>query len=156
MSLNFVSIFLGRHHLQEKLFNTRYLNLERSHPEWDSERLFVETALMVSPVVNQDGSKNIPRHSTGGAVDIYLVDENFHPLEMGILVENWMTDIDGSLSRSDCNSISAEARHNRSIMAQAMKKVGFENYFAEYWHWSYGDRYWAFMQGHSAAFYSSI
>jgi D-alanyl-D-alanine dipeptidase len=30
------------------------------------------------------------------------------------------------------------------------------NYPTEWWHWSHGDRYWAFVTGADAAFYGEI
>jgi len=34
-----------------------------------------------------------------------------------------------------------------------MAAAGFVNYPSEWWHWSYGDRYWAFTTGPSHARY---
>ena len=34
-----------------------------------------------------------------------------------------------------------------------MTATGFVNYPSEWWHWSYGDRYWAFIAGPSHARY---
>ena len=31
-------------------------------------------------------------------------------------------------------------------MSRALSTAGFVNYPTEYWHWSYGDRYWAFAK----------
>jgi zinc D-Ala-D-Ala dipeptidase len=48
------------------------------------------------------------------------------------------------------------ARRHRDILASAMDTAGFVNYPAEWWHWSYGDRYWAFQTGRSTALYGSL
>jgi D-alanyl-D-alanine dipeptidase len=38
----------------------------------------------------------------------------------------------------------AAGRHaNRTILAAATRAADFVNYPLEWWHWSYGDRYWA-------------
>lgn len=37
------------------------------------------------------------------------------------------------------------AKANREILIQCLEKVGFVNYPTEWWHWSYGDCYWAFL-----------
>ena len=34
--------------------------------------------------------------------------------------------------------------------------AGFVNYPTEWWHWSFGDRYWAFVTGHGAARYGQV
>jgi D-alanyl-D-alanine dipeptidase len=49
--------------------------------------------------------------------------------------------------------IDAEARTNRNTLIAAMTATGFVNYPSEWWHWSYGDRYWAFVTGPNHARY---
>ena len=46
-----------------------------------------------------------------------------------------------------------EAQKNRKIMSEVLTKVGFVNYPTEYWHWSYGDRYWAYHKQQPFALY---
>ena len=41
-------------------------------------------------------------------------------------------------------------------MSHALVNVGFVNYPTEYWHWSYGDKYWAFIKKQPFAIYDSI
>ena len=53
-------------------------------------------------------------------------------------------------------NISNEARHHRKILAAALAEAGLVNYPTAWWHWSYGDRYWAFTTGHSAAIYGPV
>jgi len=142
--------------LQEKLFNERYQILASEHPHWSKENIFIETTRMVAPVTNFDGSRNIPPHATGAAIDLYLVDENGEIVDMGIKVDDWLKDVDGSLSQTDSVKISQEARKNRVIMSQALAQVGFVNCPTEYWHWSYGDRYWAYHKNSVPAFYGII
>jgi zinc D-Ala-D-Ala dipeptidase len=142
--------------LQEMLFDNRFEKVHTLHPNWTQEEIFQETTKLVSPVTNQDGTKNIPPHSTGGAIDIYLMNEAGQPIEMGIHPKDWMQDMDGSLSLTNSQKISVEAQHHRQVMRNALTPVGFVNYPTEYWHWSYGDRYWAYHQGQSAAIYGAI
>lgn len=142
--------------LQEKLFNERYNLLQHVHQNWDDERLFQETTKLVSPVINFDGSRNIPPHSTGAAIDVYLVDDQNRIIEMGIKVADWIKDIDGSISQTDSSKISNDAKEHRLIMSNALRDVGFINYPGEYWHWSYGDRYWAYHVGEEFAVYDTI
>jgi zinc D-Ala-D-Ala dipeptidase len=142
--------------LQEQLFNDRYTILKGLYAAWGHEQLFLETIKMVSPVVNLDGSRNIPPHSTGGAVDLYLVDHQGNIVDMGIKAADWILDVDGSISQTDSAKISKEAIKYRLIMNQALEGVGFVNYPGEYWHWSYGDRYWAYGSGQECAIYGAV
>lgn len=142
--------------LQKKLFDDRYSLLKQENPNWDHQQLFAESTKMVSPVINFDGSRNIPPHSTGAPIDVYLIDINNTIVDMGLKVADWMQDIDGSISRTDSSKISDIAHHNREIMASALTKVGFVNYPGEYWHWSYGDKFWAYYVGEKEAIYGTV
>lgn len=57
---------------------------------------------------------------------------------------------------TNSSNISKTARQNRQLMIEVLEKEGFVNYPAEWWHWSYGDRYWAFVKKEPFAFYESI
>lgn len=142
--------------LQKTLFDHRYQKIKTLHPEWPHEEIFHETTRLVSPVINLDGSDNVPPHSTGGAFDVYLIDEQGLPVDMGIHPKDWMQDDDGSLSLTASQDISEEAKENRSIMCEVLAAVGFVNYPTEYWHWSYGDRYWAYYLKEPHALYGTI
>lgn len=141
--------------LQESLFNHRHALMQRLHPSWNNTQLFNETIRLVSPVRNLDGSENIPPHATGAAVDVYLVSENGTALDLGMHPADWQTE-DPDISMTYSNRLSKTARKNREILIDAMQKAGFVNYPTEFWHWSYGDRYWAYVSHHSTAYYGLI
>lgn len=141
--------------LQEVLFDNRFTKVKKLHSDWGQDELFNETTRLVSPIINQDGSKNIPPHSTGGAIDVYLINDKGESVDMGIHPKDWMLDNDGSISIPTSHSISAEAKKNRKIMSEALLKAGFVNLSTEYWHWSYGDRYWAYHKHEPHAIYGS-
>jgi D-alanyl-D-alanine dipeptidase len=42
-------------------------------------------------------------------------------------------------------NIANEARSLRHILSTALTDAGLINYATEWWHWSYGDRYWALV-----------
>ena len=141
--------------LQAMLFGRQYNAIKTRHAGWSSTDIFKETTRLVSPVTNLDGSHNIPPHSTGAAIDVYLIDDQGKPLDMGIHPKDWMQDNDGVLSLTDSTRISPVAQANRNMMNHALRVVGFVNYPTEFWHWSYGDRYWAFVKQKPFAIYGS-
>ena len=141
--------------LQKMIFEKQFSNVKKRHPDWSPHELFIETTKLVSPVVNPDQSHNIPPHSTGSAIDVYLINDANTPVDMGIHPKDWMQDADGVLSLSSSEHISKEAKKNRQIMSEALSYVGFVNYPTEYWHWSYGDRYWAYIKRQPHAIYGS-
>ena len=140
--------------LQKMLFDNRFKTIKNLNPDWSQDQIFIETTKLIAPVINQDNTMNIPPHSTGGAIDIYLIDERGKPLDMGIHPKDWMND-DSTISLTASQLITAEAKNNREIMSKALISVGFVNYPTEYWHWSYGDRYWAYHKNQSHAIYGS-
>jgi len=116
--------------------------------EHDKESAYQETAKHVSPFID-----NIPTHATGASIDIALFEitkDGEKLLEMGkfdfILGEN-----DQQETFSE-NTTPIE-RKNRLILLEAATKAGFVNYGYEWWHYSYGDKAWAFVKGKKEAIY---
>lgn len=141
--------------LQKMLFDKQYDNVKARHPKWNEHDIFMETTKLVSPVINLDNTSNIPPHSTGAAIDVYLINDQGQAFDMGIHPKDWMLDNDGQLSETNSSIISDSAKQNRRIMNQALNAAGFVNYPTEYWHWSYGDRYWAYVENHHYAIYGN-
>jgi len=139
--------------LQKKLYDERYRKIKQQYPQWSERQVFNETTKLISPIINFDGSENVPPHATGGAIDVYLINDQGQALDMGIHPADWMTDKEGVLSLTLSPLISAEAVSNRTLMGNVLSKVGFVNYPTEYWHWSYGDRYWAYFKAKTHACY---
>lgn len=142
--------------LQQKIFQDRYNDLRKANPKMTHEQIFTESTKFVSPVINLDGSKNIPPHSTGAAIDVYLIDQTGKVVDMGIHLDDTYKDLDGIYCKTDSNAISEQAKEYRKIMNKALQAVGFVNYPTEYWHWSYGDRYWAHQTHQKQAVYGSV
>ena len=97
----------------------------------------------------------VAAHPSGAAVDVTLVDGRGRRADMG-------TPIDATPEESagrcyfDAPSIGAAARANRDLLATCLRAAGFVNYPTEWWHWSCGDRYWAFVTGAPAAVYGPV
>lgn len=142
--------------LQEFLFKKMYKNNQNSFAHMNEKELFFETTKLVSPIRAFDGTANIPPHSTGGAVDVYLIGSDEKLLDMGMPLDQWSHDEGARLSQTDSEWISDEARNNRLIMKSALSAVGCINYPTEYWHWSYGDRYWAYMTQAPQAIFGAL
>jgi D-alanyl-D-alanine dipeptidase len=94
----------------------------------------------------------VAAHPSGAAVDVTLVDPGGRPLDMGTAIDATPEDSDGACYL-DAPGISPLARANRRLLAASLRTAGFVNYPTEWWHWSHGDRYWAFVTGAGAAFY---
>ncbi|MFC7374674.1 MULTISPECIES: dipeptidase [unclassified Brachybacterium] len=55
---------------------------------------------------------------------------------------------------TDSGNITAKARWWRDTLGTALTRAGLVNYRPEWWHWSFGDRYWAAVTGAESAIYS--
>jgi len=131
--------------VQKKIFEEQLDFLKSKQPNWDKTRLYQEVALFVAPW------DNVPPHSTGGAVDLTLVNEQGQELDMGTNLNNGYN----KTCFTDAK-IPPKAKLNREIMIKALEKEDFVNYPAEWWHWSYGDRYWAFAKHNPCSIYGSV
>ncbi len=113
--------------------------LRRRYPQWPAERLHRETTKFVSPV-------EVAPHSTGGAVDLTLCDADGVELDMGTAVDA-TPEASANACFTAARDIPEPARRNRRILVDALAGAGLVNYPTEWWHWSYGDRYWALLTG---------
>ncbi|MEH2435749.1 MAG: M15 family metallopeptidase [Nostoc sp.] len=93
--------------------------------------------------------KTPPPHSTGGAVDVTLVDDAGKIINMG-------SPIDEMSERSHpdyyANSDRPEAQKyhaHRQLLQDVMLKVGFQRNPREWWHFSIGDQMWAWLNNQS-------
>lgn len=69
------------------------------------------------------------RHNRGAAVDLTLVDGNGNELEMPTGFDDF-----SERAHRNYNGGSAQARRNRQILEEAMKKQGFIPLLTEWWH----------------------
>ncbi|MGN9840850.1 M15 family metallopeptidase [Nonomuraea sp. H19] len=131
--------------LQERYFAESCAGLHAAHPEWDEDRAWREAAKYVSP-------PEVAPHVTGGAVDLTLCTDDGVEIPMGTQVNATPPESDEACYTAFAGT-SEEARRNRRALGSAMTSGGFVNYPTEWWHWSYGDRYWAFTTGARYAIY---
>jgi zinc D-Ala-D-Ala dipeptidase len=94
-------------------------------------------------------------HCAGAAVDLTLVGTDGGELDMGGAVNAHRTGDERSCPL-DAPGLTGAARRNQALLARAMRGAGFVNYPTEWWHWSYGDRYWALLTGSGSAPYGPM
>ena len=129
---------------QQQIYDGYRAELERLHPGISDHDVHVLASRFVSPV-------EVAPHVAGAAVDLTLVGAH-GPLDLG-------TPIDATPEQSNnacffaATNITRESRTNRALLADVLSAAGLVNYPTEWWHWSYGDRYWAHLENHPAALY---
>ncbi|MCL6733575.1 M15 family metallopeptidase [Streptomyces neyagawaensis] len=131
--------------LQIEYFEAYAAELRLANPDWPEEYLREQTSRSLSP-------PEIGPHVAGAAVDLTLCTATGEELDMGTAVDASPEESDDACY-TDAPHISEAARGNRRILSAALTTAGLVNYPTEWWHWSYGDRYWALMTGAPGALY---
>lgn len=142
--------------VQASLFK-RMLGKNRDlHPQW-SEADLVKLAEQYAAYPSEDEEAPYP-HSTGGALDITIMDNAGNLLEMGAGFDELSPQTATRfyeerleqgypLSRSEQQALS-----NRRMLFHALHAVGFTNYHGEWWHFDFGNQLWAVQKGTTARY----
>ena len=118
-----------------------------AHPAADAALRRRLTSRFVSPI-------EVAPHVAGAAVDVTLVDRLGRPLDLGTPIDA-TPEASGGACFTDA-PVGPAAREERRLLGEAMRGAGFVNYPTEWWHWSHGDRYWAWTVHAAAAVYGPI
>lgn len=89
-------------------------------------------------------------HPTGGAVDITIIDKKRNPLDFGSKMYDYTT----NACYTYFPTLSRKAKENRMVLRNVMTTTGFAPFDGEWWHFSYGDREWAFYYEKPNAIYA--
>jgi len=119
-----------------------------AHPGISAADLHRLVSRFVAPV-------EVAPHVAGAAVDLTLVDVCGDALDLGSPIDATPEQSDGACFFA-ADGISPDARAHRRLLAAVLGPVGLVNYPTEWWHWSYGDQYWALAADAPAALYGSL
>ncbi|MGH3398070.1 MAG: M15 family metallopeptidase [Streptosporangiaceae bacterium] len=142
-SITTLAIDHSRAGVQQHLWEASLARLRATRPGLSSGQLERESTRFTAP------PGIAPPHSTGGAVDIDLLCHD------GAVDMGWGFGQPGEGSRPAA-PLTAAARRHRGLLGDVMTAAGLINYPAEWWHWSYGDRYRAFQTGHATTRYGPL
>ncbi len=131
--------------LQQHYFDEYRTQVATAHPDWGPELVDAEASKHVSPPA-------VAPHPCGAAVDLTLV-RNGTELDLGTRV-NATPQESANACFTAASNISETARARRQLLGHALSRAGLVNYPPEWWHWSYGDRYWAATTGAPEAIYT--
>ncbi|MBI4122122.1 MAG: hypothetical protein HY461_02215 [Parcubacteria group bacterium] len=93
-----------------------------------------------------------PPHSTGGAIDCTIADmATGEERDMGTPL-----DTISDLAYTFTEKITPQQMRNRQELFSVMIAAGFANLATEWWHFSFGDQYWAIFYGQTCARYRSL
>ncbi|MGW1721301.1 M15 family metallopeptidase [Streptomyces sp. NPDC002306] len=131
--------------LQRDYFAQYADELRAAHPRWTAEQVRSAASRYVSP-------PEIGPHTAGAAVDLTLADADGREVDLGTAM-NASPEQSAGACYTGADNITDEARAHRAVLGTALGAAGLVNYPTEWWHWSYGDRYWALETGAPAALY---
>lgn len=127
--------------LQEELYEVysgniiKIFGLEESAEE---ERRAMIQRFVSEPIGNRDIP---PVHTTGGAVDVTLIDAYGKELEMGTGFDDFTDRTYTAFYEGRKEQVIID---NRRLLYGVMTKAGFTNLPSEWWHYDYGDRFWGY------------
>jgi len=133
--------------LQTAYFERCLADLRTAHPEWSAAVAYREASKSLSP-------PEIGPHVCGAAIDLTLCTADGVELPMGGEVNADLED--DPACYTGFAGLPPEATGNRRLLVDTLTAVGMVNYPTEWWHWSYGDRYWAMSTGAPAAQYGQL
>jgi len=128
---------------QRLSYDNVYRKYASLHPALSPAELRRLVSQYVAPI-------EVAGHPTGGAIDLALARDG-RELFLGTRFNDEPEETDGRTWFS-ATGIGPEAREYRDMMAGCLQPAGFVNYPPEWWHWSYGDRYWAALMGCEAIY----
>jgi D-alanyl-D-alanine dipeptidase len=131
--------------LQQRYFSEYEEDLRRLHPHLSASEIARLASRYVSP-------PEIAPHSTGAALDLTLRTTDGAELDLGTRVNASPEESEGRCY-ADAADLSPTARANREVLTAALSAANVVNYPTEWWHWSYGDRYWALVTDSPHALY---
>lgn len=132
---------------QQRIWDRYAADVARAYPEAGDEERRRLTSRFVSPL-------EVAPHVAGAAVDVTLVDADGGPVDLGTPVDaTW--EQSGGACRFEA-PVAPAARAERQALARALHLAGFVNYPTEWWHWSFGDRYWAWATRARAALFGPV
>lgn len=131
---------------QVKIWNWFYGSLEKIRPDLNYAAKRRIVCRFVAPV----DQKAPPGHTTGAAVDVWLLDADGNEVDVTSPFERLAG------APTYVYGLTETAHSNRSILVMAMLKAGFSNCRDEWWHYSFGDAGWAVRMDETTCIYGRI
>jgi len=118
---------------QKQIWLERYMQFEKQNPTFTNNEIIKMTNdLVFNP------KYGTPPHTTGGAVDVSLLDRNKKEINLSEPFANFYDE-----PQLKSNKISKKSQQLRLALNKIMLENGFAPHPNEYWHFSYGDKIWA-------------
>lgn len=117
-----------------------------------AERFFADPQELYETVHRLIAVPTVAGHPTGGAVDVFITDAMGTALPCGTP----LYDFSSRRIYTFAPGIGKRERDNRLLLRRAMTAAGFAPFDGEWWHFSYGDREWAYYYRQPQACYAQL
>ena len=124
--------------VQHNLYLKYWKDMKTEHPDWTEDQLRVQVGTFVTIATDP---KRIPIHSTGGSVDLTLIDESGAELDMGTGFDHFGPE--ATALHYELLEGNETARDNRRLLRESLTKADFRFDEDEWWHFDYGNQIWA-------------
>jgi len=132
---------------QKQIYEGFIKRFSKKYPKWSEKRVLEE----VNKYVASWKGKYSSGHMSGGAVDVRIVDKNGRKIPMKSKKLTYQES-----AKTYNRNLPLYIKRNRQILINTMTQVGFSNYPKEFWHWSYGDYWWAKRNKRKVAIYGAV
>ena len=135
---------------QQMRFEQQYKAVREQNPGWSEQQVRDETFIRVFPP--STNPQTPPAHSTGGAIDLTIVDNEGNELDMG----SGYGEFESPYLAANAPGLDGKPHENRVLLITTMAKQGFMCFPGEWWHYSMGDREWSAYLGLPYAIYGRM
>ena len=97
-----------------------------------------------------------PPHSTGGAIDLTIVDSSGNLIDMGCDIDSMDVSARPDYYKNIYSEEAITWNLRRILLQKVMLKFEFVQHPNEWWHFSYGDQLWAWTNKNENAIYGKI
>ncbi len=97
-----------------------------------------------------------PPHSTGGAIDVTLVDATGRVVNMGSPIDELSPRSYPNHFANSQNTLEQTYHAQRELLNQVMVEAGFMRHPGEWWHFCYGDQMWAWLRNQAEPNFAAI
>ncbi len=140
--------------LQTRLYDRLISQLRQDDPSADATELTDRAKGFVYPPIQSPP----PPHTTGGTIDLTLVDASGEGLNFGTGFDDFSprSALDYFEHRASTSKTDQEAKTNRQQLQFLMEGQDFVVNPKEWWHWTFGTAQWAAAKGVEVARYGSV
>ena len=137
--------------VQQSLWDRFRAEMTSRHPDASEEEIDRLTAFFVSRPSHDILHPSL--HSTGGAIDVTLIDDSGCEYAMGTGFDDFSdrawTD---HFEQHETDERFEAIKLNRRLLYHTMTSVGFTNLPSEWWHYDYGTKFWGHFLNQKALY----